>query len=105
MRNETTYKLSNYEEIFVNMAKNYASVYSEHSFRLYFDGHEYSLIGNSSNKTIAVEFINSRRVFERIFQEGSIGLGESYCDGNIQVVDRDYKYFLLNTNKIPLIFS
>ncbi len=88
------YKFSNYEKIFINMAKNYVLVYPKHSFQFHFDDFKYPLVGKSKS-TVNVKFKNSKEVFDRIFKEGSIGLGECYCEGLINVVDKDYKYFLL----------
>ena len=88
------YKLSNYEEVFINMTKNYVSVYPKHGFQYYFDDHKQELIGNKKS-IIIVKIKNSKQVFKRIFEEGSIGLGEVYCDGLVKVADKDYRYFLL----------
>lgn len=89
-----SYKLSGYEQLFINMTKNYVSVYPEHSFQYYFDEHKIPKIGESK-KTIEVKFKRSKDVFKRIFEEGSIGLGEVYCDGLVQIRDDDYKHYLL----------
>ena len=86
-------KLSKFENIFIRMTQNYVKVYSQYAFELIFDDLKYPVIGKS-NIIIKIKFNNSRHVFERIFREGSIGLGESYCEGLIEVEDKYYKYFL-----------
>ena len=86
-------KLSEYEKIFINMAKAYIKTYTNNAFKFYFDDISYPKIGNSE-RVIHVKFHKSRHVFKRIFTEGSLGLGESYCNGLIEIDDRDYKYLL-----------
>lgn len=89
-----SYKFSSYEKVFINMTKNYASVYPDHSFQYYFDDYKLPLIGDSKN-VVTVKFKHAKHVFKRIFEEGSIGLGEVYCEGLVDVKDKDYKHYLL----------
>lgn len=92
-------KLNKFEKIFVKIVKAYVKTNPKHSFRFIFDDFNYPQIGNSE-KVINVKFNNSHDVFHKIFTEGSLGLGESYCEGNIEVQDIDYKYFLMIFVKI-----
>ncbi|MBU1683932.1 class I SAM-dependent methyltransferase [Patescibacteria group bacterium] len=87
-------KLSRFEKIFIKIAKVYVKQYNNYSFCFKFDDFVYPKIG-ISDKTIKVIFKNAQETFNRIFTEGSLGLGESYCEGNIQVADKDYKEFLM----------
>lgn len=86
-------KLSKYEQVFIRMTQNYVNKYPRYAFELDFDNYKIPVIGTSKN-IIKAKIIDSKNVFKRIFEEGSIGLGESYCDGKIQVSDKYYKYFL-----------
>jgi cyclopropane-fatty-acyl-phospholipid synthase len=86
--------LSFYEKIFVHMTQIYVKEYPHVSFQYFFDGNKYPLIGKT-RKIVTVRFIDSKKVFERIFKEGSLGLGESYCEGKIEVRDEDYKELIL----------
>lgn len=85
--------LSKYEEIFTKIVKGYVDNYPGHSFQFYFDDLKYPRIGKSK-KTITVRFTDAKDVFRRIFIQGSMGLGECYCEGLIDVADKDYKEFL-----------
>ena len=51
------------------------------------------MIGENK-KIVEVRIKDAEKVFKRIFSEGSLGLGESYCEGLINVSDEDYKEFL-----------
>ncbi|TKB64702.1 MAG: class I SAM-dependent methyltransferase [Nitrospira sp.] len=63
------------------------------SFRFSFDGAPQPVIGDGS-RMVDVSFHNAERLFQRIFLEGSMGLGEGYSEGLIEVQDTDYKEFL-----------
>jgi len=82
-----------FEKIFLRLVAAYVKRYPEHSFKLFLDGKECQPIGDSIN-VIGVKITNSDAVLRRIFAEGSLGLGEAYCERLIQVDDRLYKYFL-----------
>ena len=86
-------ELSSYQKTFLDMVNNHIKFYPEYSFQLYFDNTKQPLIGKSK-KIITAKFTNSSKVLKRIFTEGSLGLGESYCQGLINVADKDYKEFL-----------
>jgi len=82
------------EKVFIRLAKNYIRKYPKHSFKFYFDDIECPILGKSK-KVIVVKFRNSRKFFKRVFTEGSIGLGECYCNGMIDVKDSDYRHLLM----------
>ena len=82
-----------FEEIFVRLVSVYVKKYKEHSFEICFDEKDGQLIGDNAN-IIKVKITNSNEVLRRIFVEGSLGLGESYCEGLIIVEDGVYKHFL-----------
>jgi cyclopropane-fatty-acyl-phospholipid synthase len=63
------------------------------SFRFAFDGVPQPVIGNGP-RMVDVSFHNAERLFQRIFLEGNMGLGEGYSEGQIEVKDEDYKEFL-----------
>ncbi|TKB91884.1 MAG: class I SAM-dependent methyltransferase [Nitrospira sp.] len=63
------------------------------SFRFAFDGVPQPVIGSGSRR-VEVLFHNAARLFQRIFLEGNMGLGEGYSEGQIEVKDEDYKEFL-----------
>jgi cyclopropane-fatty-acyl-phospholipid synthase len=63
------------------------------SFRFAFDGVPQPVIGNGP-RMVDVSFHNAARLFQRIFLEGNMGLGEGYSEGQIEVKDEDYKEFL-----------
>ena len=63
------------------------------SFRFAFDDVPQPVIGNGP-RMVAVSFHNAARLFQRIFLEGNMGLGEGYAEGQIEVKDEDYKEFL-----------
>lgn len=85
--------LDKFEEIFIRLVSAYVKKYNEHSFAICFDDKKCDVIGDSTN-IIKVKFTRSNEVLRRIFVEGSLGLGESYCEGLIEVDDKLYKYFL-----------
>jgi cyclopropane-fatty-acyl-phospholipid synthase len=87
------YKPGKFTGIFLRIVKQYVRFYREYSFKFSFDGNAYPVQGDS-DKIVEVRIKHTERVFYRIFNEGSLGLGESYCEGLIDVDDRDYKYFL-----------
>jgi len=82
-----------YESIFLRLARAYVGKYPRHSFKFHFDDREQEVIGSSPD-TIEVKFKKTRETLKRIFLTGSLGLGESYCEGLITVDDRLYKYFV-----------
>ena len=82
-----------FTRIFLRMVKQYVAYYKGYSYKFYFDEEDYPLVG-SSGKVIEVRITNTEYVFRRIFNEGSLGLGESYCDGLIDVDDKYYNQFL-----------
>jgi len=82
-----------FEKIFLRLVAAYVKRYPEHSFRIFLDGKECPLIGDST-KIVEARITDSDKVFKRIFTEGSLGLGEAYCEGLIRVEDKLYKYFL-----------
>jgi cyclopropane-fatty-acyl-phospholipid synthase len=63
------------------------------SFRFAFDGVPQPVVGNGP-RMVDVSFHNAARLFQRIFLEGNMGLGEGYSEGQIEVKDEDYKEFL-----------
>ncbi len=63
------------------------------SFRFSFDGVPQPVIGSGS-RVVDVSFHNTARLFQRMFLEGNMGLGEGYSEGLIEVIDEDYKEFL-----------
>lgn len=86
-------KKDKFEAIFLRLVRAYVLKYPEHSFKFNFDNEEQKVIGRSG-EVIEVKIKNTTKTLERIFTEGSLGLGESYCEGLIEVEDRLYKYFL-----------
>jgi len=84
---------SKFERIFIRLVTAYVKKYKEHSFEICLDEKKY-LLGDGTN-IVKVKITNSNKVLGRIFSEGSLGLGESYCEGLINVDDDLYKYFLL----------
>ncbi len=66
---------------------------SDMSFRYSFDGVSHPVIGNGP-RMVDVSFHNAERLFQRIFFEGNMGLGEGYSEGLIEINDEDYKEFL-----------
>lgn len=82
-----------FEEIFIRLVSAYVKKYKEHSFEICLDEKKCQLIGDSAN-IIKVKITNANEALRRVFTEGSLGLGESYCEGLINVDDRLYKYFL-----------
>lgn len=84
---------SEFEAIFIRIVAAYVKKYTEHSFEIFLDGGKTQLIGDS-DEIIKVKITSSNEVLKRIFTDGSLGLGESYCEGLIEVDDELYKYFL-----------
>ena len=82
-----------FEDVFLRLARAYVGRYPRHSFKFYFDDREQEVIGSSAD-VIEVKFKRTRETLKRIFVDGSLGLGESYCEGLIAVDDKLYKYFL-----------
>jgi cyclopropane-fatty-acyl-phospholipid synthase len=78
---------------FLRLVNAYVKHYREHSFEFIFNHSDTQVIGESK-KIIKVRFIDAKEIFGSIFIEGSLGLGESYCKGLIQVDDKLYKYFI-----------
>ena len=90
---EKDQKIKKYTDIFLRIVKHYVLKYNEHAFELHFGQDNPIRIGESS-KIITVRIKDPEAVFRRIFVEGSLGLGESYCEGKIEIADEYYKYFL-----------
>lgn len=82
-----------YKEIFLRACKIYVQQYREYSFDFVFDGEKQERIGES-DQTVTVRIKDAERVFERVFSEWSVGLGESYCEWNIEVKDDEYRQFV-----------
>ena len=89
-----------YSAIFLRICRAYTAVYPECSFAISFDGNPQPMIGNGQ-RIIPVNIRNAEKTFQRIFEEGSMGLGESYCEGNIEVADIDYKHFVFIFVRVP----
>jgi cyclopropane-fatty-acyl-phospholipid synthase len=79
--------------VFLELVDRYTQRYPECAFKFYFDGQYHSLVGTGS-RVVEVYIKEPNRVFARILTEFSLGLGESYCDGSIEVADADYAEFL-----------
>jgi cyclopropane-fatty-acyl-phospholipid synthase len=82
-----------FTKIFLRIVRQYIAYYTEYGFKFYFDREEYPLIGNGG-KVIEVRITKTEHVFRRVFSEGSLGLGESYCEGLIDIDDKYYNQFL-----------
>lgn len=91
--NDGGYARSIFEDLFVTIVENYVAAFPQYSFSFVFDGYEHPRIG-VGREVIRARFTRSKEVFRRICLEGSMGLGESYCEGLIDVEDRRYKEFL-----------
>jgi len=86
--------LTQEQQIFLKVARAYVGEERPNmSFRFSFDGVPQPAVGNGS-RIVDVSFHNAERLFQRIFLEGSMGLGEGYSEGLIEVKDEDYKEFL-----------
>jgi cyclopropane-fatty-acyl-phospholipid synthase len=86
--------LTREQKIFQKVAHAYVSQERpDISFRFAFDGASQPVVGRGS-KIVDVSFHNAERLFQRIFLEGNMGLGEGYSEGLIEVDDEDYKEFL-----------
>src|SRR5690348_2954855 len=86
--------LSREQKIFIKIAKAYSKTRPDLSFQFTFDALVQPLIGSNTARKIEVSFVDSDRLFKRIFSEGNVGLGEGYSEGLIHVKDEDYKEFL-----------
>lgn len=86
----TSHKL---QRTFLRLVNAYVKKYREHSFEFIFN-HNHPLTIGESKKIIKVRIIHAKDFFHSIFAEGSLGLGESYCKGLIQIDEKQYKYFL-----------
>jgi|WetSurMetagenome_2_1015567.scaffolds.fasta_scaffold75611_2 cyclopropane-fatty-acyl-phospholipid synthase len=82
-----------FTETFLKVVRQYVRYYNGHSFEFTLDKKHPISVGDSG-RTVAVRVKHAETVFRRVFTEGSLGLGESYCEGLIDVEDSDYKYFL-----------
>ncbi|TKB54151.1 MAG: hypothetical protein E8D50_05000 [Nitrospira sp.] len=86
--------LTREQQIFLKVTGAYvAEERPDISFQFVFDGVHQPAIGIGS-RVVDVSFHNAERLFQRIFLEGSMGLGEGYSEGLIEVKDEDYKEFL-----------
>lgn len=86
--------LTREQKIFLKVARAYVGEERpEIGFQFAFDGVPQPVIGSGS-RIVDVSFRNAARLFQRIFLEGNMGLGEGYSEGLIQVKDEDYKEFL-----------
>ena len=86
--------LTREQKIFLKVARAYVEEERPNmSFRFAFDGVPQPVVGSGS-RIVDVSFHNAARLFQRIFLEGSMGLGEGYSEGLIEVNDEDYKEFL-----------
>lgn len=86
-------KQDTFEGMFLRLTRAYVGKYHQRSFKFYFDDREQEVIGSSAD-VIEVKFKKTHETLKRIFAEGSLGLGESYCEGLIIVNDESYKHFL-----------
>jgi cyclopropane-fatty-acyl-phospholipid synthase len=87
-------KLSNTETFLLKLIHLYLRKDTTHSFQITFDSGTQPTIG-TSKKVIKVTILDSQNTLQRIMSQGSIGLGEVYCEGKIVVKDIAYKYFLM----------
>jgi cyclopropane-fatty-acyl-phospholipid synthase len=87
-------RLGKFEKIYMRVVKEYVKFYPEHSFQFYLDDLKHPVIGSSS-KVVEIRFTNAEETIKRIFTGGSLGVGESFCEGLIKVADEDYKEFIL----------
>ena len=86
--------LTREQKIFLKVAHAYVGEERpDMSFRFAFDGVPQPVIGSGS-RIVDVSFHNAERLFQRIFLEGNMGLGEGYSEGLIEVKDENYKEFL-----------
>ena len=86
--------LTREQKIFLKVTRAYVrEERPDMSFRFSFDGVFQPVIGSGSRR-VEVLFHNAERLFQRIFLEGNMGLGEGYSEGLIEVKDEDYKEFL-----------
>ena len=82
-----------YTDIFVRICRVYVEHYHPCAFRFIFDDDREEFIG-TDGRIVTVRIHNAEQVFMRVFTDGSKGLGESYCEGFIEVVDVDYVEFV-----------
>lgn len=87
-------ELSACERLLFQLTEHYVRVYPDCAFRLTFDDRALPVCG-TAGRTVSVAIRAAPATCRRIFTEGSLGLGEAYCDGNISVADDDYHDFLL----------
>ena len=86
--------LTREQKIFLKVTRAYVGEERpDMSFRFTFDGVPQPVVGGGS-RIVDVSFHNAERLFQRIFLEGNMGLGEGYSEGLIEVNDEDYKEFL-----------
>jgi cyclopropane-fatty-acyl-phospholipid synthase len=86
--------LTREQEIFLKVTRAYVEEERpDICFRFAFDAVPQPVIGRGS-RVVDVSFRNAERLFQRIFLEGNMGLGEGYSEGLIEVKDEDYKEFL-----------
>jgi cyclopropane-fatty-acyl-phospholipid synthase len=86
--------LTREQKIFLKVTRAYVGEERpDMSFRFTFDGVPQPVVGGGS-RIVDVSFHNAERLFQRIFLEGNMGLGEGYSEGLIEVSDEDYKEFL-----------
>jgi len=86
--------LTREQKIFLKVTRAYVEEERpDMSFRFAFDGVPQPVVGNGS-RIVGVSFHNAARLFQRIFLEGNMGLGEGYSEKLIEVNDEDYKEFL-----------
>lgn len=87
-------ELSVCENLLVRLLQRYVAVYPQFAFQLTLDDLILPRFGNA-DRVISVAIRDAPRVCQRIFTEGSLGLGECYCDGMISVADNEYRHLLL----------
>lgn len=83
---------SSFSSTFIRLVRSYVTINPQYSFEINLDGFIVQI--GESDKVIPVFIQRSEEVFQRIFTEGSLGLGESYCEGLIEVKDQYYRYFV-----------
>ncbi|MFN8332074.1 MAG: class I SAM-dependent methyltransferase [Saprospiraceae bacterium] len=83
---------SSFSSTFIRLVRSYVTINPQYSIEINLDGFIVQI--GESDKVIPVFIQRSEEVFQRIFTEGSLGLGESYCEGLIEVKDQYYRYFV-----------
>lgn len=86
--------LSACEQLLIRLTEHYVRVFPDGAFRFVFDNRTPCSIG-TAGRIITVGIRDAPATCRRIFTEGSLGLGEAYCDGNLSVADSEYHDFLL----------